>query len=104
MDETELLKKRIQLLENLVFALVKSDKYYFGKHIVLADGLRISGSTGTGVRIGNSISEKWSFYGVAPVDQPAAITDPTGGATIDTQARTAIIAIIDALQELGLLA
>lgn len=32
-----------------------------------------------------------------------AISDPTGGATVDAQARTAIIAVITALEDLGLI-
>lgn len=36
-------------------------------------------------------------------EQQAAITDPTGGGTVDTQARTAIIAILDALRAHGLI-
>jgi hypothetical protein len=34
----------------------------------------------------------------------ATVTDPTGGLTVDAEARTAINAIIDRLQELGLIA
>lgn len=37
-------------------------------------------------------------------DEQAAITDPAGGATIDAQARTAIIAILNALRAHGLIA
>ena len=36
--------------------------------------------------------------------QASLISDPTGGATTDTQARTAINAIIDALQGVGIVA
>lgn len=32
-----------------------------------------------------------------------AISDPTGGATVDAQARNAIIAVITALEDLGLI-
>jgi hypothetical protein len=40
---------------------------------------------------------------VTPEDGAAsAIADPTGGATIDAQSRTAIAAIIDALEAAGL--
>ena len=36
--------------------------------------------------------------------QAGAITDPTGGATIDAEARVAIIATLDALRNLGIIA
>jgi len=36
--------------------------------------------------------------------QAAHIADPTGGATTDSQARTAIAAILDALETAGILA
>lgn len=57
-----------------------------------------------GTKIGTSSSQKLAFYGASPVDRPAAVTDPTGGILIDAEARTAIIAVIDRLQELGLIA
>lgn len=42
------------------------------------------------------------FAGGTPVAQQAAITAPSGGATVDSQARTAISTIITRLQTLGL--
>lgn len=45
-----------------------------------------------------------AFFGVAPVAQAAYIADPTGGATVDAEARTAITAVITALENYGLLA
>lgn len=41
------------------------------------------------------------FYGVAPVTRAAAITAPSGGATIDAEARTAINSIRTALTNIG---
>jgi hypothetical protein len=41
--------------------------------------------------------------GQAPVARQAAITSPTGGATIDSQARTAIDLIITRLEVAGLI-
>lgn len=51
-------------------------------------------------------SVRASKLGVAkvPVAPSVHLADPTGGATIDSQARTAIVAIIDALEAFGLMA
>jgi hypothetical protein len=63
-----------------------------------------AGGTLRGLKIGDAATALLGFYGVTPVDQPATVTDPTGGGTVDAEARTAIEAIIDRLQELGLIA
>lgn len=62
------------------------------------------GGTLRGLKIGGATTSLLGFYGVTPVDQPATVADPTGGGTIDAEARTAIQTIIDRLQELGLIA
>ncbi len=43
------------------------------------------------------------FFGKDPIKKPAAITAPSGGATVDSQSRTAISTIITTLQSLGLI-
>lgn len=44
------------------------------------------------------------FFNATPVAKQAFIADPSGGATVDTEARTAITAVITALENYGLLA
>lgn len=44
------------------------------------------------------------FFGTTPQTQCSAIADPTGGAIIDSQARTAVTAVITALERFGLCA
>jgi hypothetical protein len=63
-----------------------------------------AGGTLRGLRIGGATTSLVGFYGATPVDRPDTVSDPTGGSTIDTEARTAINTIIDRLQELGLIA
>jgi hypothetical protein len=61
--------------------------------------------TSGGVKIGTATNQLLGFYGVTPVDQPVTVADPSGVTTDeDVEARTAINAIIDRLQELGLIA
>lgn len=60
----------------------------------------VIGAPGTGLNVGASTSEKIGFYGVTPVDQPATVADATDAAT----AITTVNAVIDRLQELGLIA
>lgn len=63
-----------------------------------------AGGTLRGLKIGGASTSLLGFYGATPVDQPATVSDPSGGITVDTEARAAIAAVIDRLQELGLIA
>lgn len=72
--------------------------------ISLSAGTDLVLATTTGTKIGTGTTQLLGFYGVTPVDQPATITDPSGGGTQDAEARAAINALIDRLQELGLIA
>jgi hypothetical protein len=75
-----------------------------GDDILLLAGTNLSFATTTGTKIGTATNQLLGFYGATPVDQPATVSDPSGGGTQDAEARTAINAIIDRLQELGLIA
>lgn len=54
-------------------------------------------ATPNGFMLGTSAAHKLGFWGKAPIVQPAAIAAPSGGTTIDTQARAAIQSIINTL-------
>jgi len=77
------------------------DRTEFNNPVVLNNNIVI-GKNGT--KFGTSTSDKIAFYGKTAVDQPATISDPTGGVTVDSSARSTINTIIDRLQELGLIA
>lgn len=72
----------------------------------MLDGRNIQTGRTTGTKIGTATDQLLGFYGVTPVNQPATVSDPAGGGTagVDTPARNAVIAVIDRLQELGLIA
>lgn len=53
-----------------------------------------------GIVLGRSSTDLVGFYGATPVDRPALVVDATDAAT----AITRINAIIDLLQEVGLMA
>jgi hypothetical protein len=77
----------------------------FDGAFTVADARNIAVGTTTGTKIGTATTQKIGFFNATPVDQPATVTDPTGVTTDeDVEARTAINAIIDRLQELGLIA
>ena len=63
-----------------------------------------AGGTKRGLQICTAATDELGFFGATPVDQPATVADPSGGITVDTQARAAVADIIDRLQELGLIA
>lgn len=90
-------------LQDLYYRNNTIDRFIFDKDIQVTD-TNIVLSVVNGTRIGTDTSQKLGFYGKTPVAQQGAITAPLGGATVDTQARTAINAIITALQTLGITA
>jgi hypothetical protein len=65
------------------------------------------GSSDTRLALHNTIaSDPESFlglFGATPVVQQAAIVDVTGGATIDSQARTAVNSILSTLRNYGII-
>lgn len=104
MNEIELLKQKVEILENLFFSLYKSDRYVFEKKIQLLDGRNVQLGNTTGTKIGTTTTEKLGFFGKTPIIQVSAISAPSGGATQDAEARTAINSIRTALTNLGLTA
>lgn len=73
-----------------------------------AGSTTLAGVTVTGAAtLNNDLAHKGTkvgFFNTAPVTKPAAVAAPALGTTIDTEARTAINAIINRLQTLGLIA
>ncbi len=72
--------------------------------ILLADGKNIAFGTGTGTKIAPNPLHKISVYGATPISQPAFIPAPSGGVTIDAEARTAIDSMRTLLINFGLTA
>lgn len=73
--------------------------------------INISASTAVNININTNIIGNCDVTGVYKVDgvqvvsnQQGTITNPTGGATVDTQARTAINSILTAMKTHGLIA
>ena len=93
-----------QIIKEELSNFLGSDRYIFQKNIQIFDGRNIQLGRTNGTKMGTATAQLLGFYGVTPVDQPATISDPSGGGTVDTQARTAINALIDRLQELDLIA
>ena len=94
-EQVDKQEEQIKKLTARVNEFMLSDKYHINRNIEI-------GTPGT--RIGTSTAQKLAFFNATPVNQPDTISDPTGGGTIDTQARSAVNALIDRLQELGLIA
>ena len=65
---------------------------------------RHAGSYSWEITVGADASSKVGFHGVTPTAQAAHIPDPTGGTTVDGEARAAIGAILTALEGKGLVA
>ena len=81
MDEIQQLKQRIQELEDIIYKDKFSGRDIFKKDVQFLN--------------------KFGAFGVEPVSQQSHIANPSGGLTIDAEARTEIIAILVVLENLG---
>lgn len=105
----EMIRQELQqMLQNMSFEellkLLGSDRYIFTKHIQVLDGKHIQVGRGSGLKIGTASDQKLSVFGVTPVIQSVAIAAPSGGVTIDSQARTTISSLITVLKNFGITA
>lgn len=99
-EEKQLLMEVSAKVDNLTRAFSdfreESIRFNFPSQQIIDKDLMVMGNLKTDVR------SKLGFYGKTPASQPAGISAPSGGATVDSQARTAITSIINALNSLGL--
>jgi hypothetical protein len=90
-----------QNLQNLFSRTNLIDRMYLNKPLVMRNTqLRVEGTDG--LKIGTNATDLIAMYGATPLARQAAITPPSGGATVDSNARTAIGTIITALQKFGI--
>jgi len=80
---------RTHFIDKDVFA----NPVYINNGLFIKDGISLATGKTTGLKIGTSTTDKLAFFNKTPVVQQVAITAPAGGATVDSEARTAINAI-----------
>lgn len=96
-QEAQQLRQRVTDLENLLGNLTYNGEYRFTKNVNFGPNAKLDGN----LTIGETAS-KIGLYGVAPIARQTAITSPSGGTTVDSQARTAINTIILTLKNVGI--
>lgn len=77
-SENKALKQRLDKMEDLFYRINQIDKFTLDKPLII---------------------NKFKI----PLNQLTTISDPSGGATVDSESRTAINSLIDRLQEIGLI-
>lgn len=79
--------------------MIKQNKLVFDKPIQILDGNDITLGKSIGTRLGNGTDQKLGFLGTTPrVRAPLGVlVQPTGGATVDSEARASISDVISLL-------
>ena len=92
------MKQDLKNLQELFFKGDFPDRKVFYKKLVAEGGLDL---TGTPMSLGKS-GGTVGLYGATPVSRATAISSPSGGATVDSQASTAIDSIRTAIKNIGI--
>jgi len=100
MDE----EKVKQIIKEELDSFFGFDRYTFQKNLKIFDGRNIQIGRTVGTKIGTATDQKIAVYGETPVVQAGAISPPSGGNTVDAQARAAINSILTALAQFGITA
>lgn len=81
-----------------------SDKFHFNRNMQIANGRNIEVGKSVGTMIATEPDQMLGFFGQTPrVQLPTGVlVNPTGGATVDAQARAAINDIHNAFYLFGL--
>lgn len=82
---------------------IRNGKLNFNMEVpTTGSNLAVISSKDQGLRLLDSNTDKLGFYAATPVVRANAINTPTGGVTIDAEARTAIGSIITAIKNIGI--
>lgn len=106
------IEKKLDDFLNIYYRTNFPDKVVFTKKVSLLNNDFVFEGTGiskidaqsAGVSLGSSTTQKISLYGKTPIVQQGAISSPSGGTTVDSQARSAIDSIRTALTNIGITA
>jgi hypothetical protein len=98
------LERRLRILEGFLDAIDSHERYTFQKDVELLPGRNIITAGATGTKIGTAATQRLGFWGKSPAVQPAAVSNPTGGATIDTEMRTSYGTLLSRLRVIGIIA
>lgn len=90
-----------QIVREELSYFMASDRFIFIKLLQILDGRNIQVGLGTGTKFGTATNQKIGFLNATPVIRQAAITAPSGGATVDAEARTAINSLRTVLSTFG---
>ena len=99
-----------QIIANELSQIIKIDRFVISKNVQVLNARNFQFGRTNGTKLGTkgyvdaaNPGQKIGLWGTTPITQPSAIADPTGGVTTDAEARTAIDAILDALQAIGII-
>lgn len=109
MNKVELLEKKVKELENIIAMLNQTDRYTFQKDIDLfterviriGNGGAIKQGSTAGFQINTDTSGKIAWNGYTPIVRPQ-MEAPSGGTTVDTEARAWIADVHNGLSNYGL--
>jgi hypothetical protein len=97
MNEEEVRK----IIQDELSAFLGTNNYNFQKNIKIFNGRNVQLGKTNGTKFGTETTQKIGFLNATPVSRQSAITAPSGGATVDAEARTAINSIRTVLSTFG---